>query len=67
MPKLKWYGTLPKNCDLCKNKLEKVFIDGKTKFGPWAIMCESCFEINGVGLGVGKGQKYSIPKGQKIE
>lgn len=66
MSELKWYGILPKNCDFCKNKLKKVFIDGRTKFEPWAIMCKSCFKINGVGLGIGKGQKYSIPGGQKI-
>lgn len=31
--------------------------DGKTTEGPWAYMCETCFTIHGVGLGMGKGQK----------
>ena len=62
----KWSGTLPTTCDLCKGKLKKEFIDGRTTFGPWAIMCKKCFQISGVGLGLGKGQKYSI-KGDKVE
>jgi len=35
-----------------------VFIDGRTKHGPWAIMNPTSFEMYGVGLGLGKGQKY---------
>jgi len=42
-------------CDFC-GKVAKY--DGKTKMGPWANMCESCFKINGVGLGLGKGQRF---------
>ena len=30
--------------------------DGKTLKGPWGYMCEKCFKLYGVGLGVGKGQ-----------
>lgn len=67
MPKLRWYGILPKNCDICGGKLRREFIDGRTNLGPWAIMCSDCFKTSGVGLGIGKGQKYSIPGGQKIE
>lgn len=75
MPKLKWNGIMPKTCDICGKKLEREFIDGRingTKIdkdflAPWAIMCTKCFETFGVGLGLGKGQKYSIPGGQKIE
>lgn len=67
MPKLKWYGVMPKRCDLCKRPLTKFFADGRTRMGPWAIMCHHCFREYGVKLGTGKGQKYSIPGGQKIE
>ena len=67
MPKLKWYGILPKTCDICKRPLRRLFVDGRTKMGPWAIMCSSCHREQGVGLGLSKGQKYSIPGGQKIE
>ncbi len=46
-------------CDFCKQKgkSEKAIYDGKTKFGPWAGMCEEHFRENGIGLGLGKGQR----------
>ena len=53
-----WHGNLPKSCDLCKGKITDTFIDGKTDFGPWAIMGPAFFKYHGVGLGLGKGQKY---------
>ena len=34
------------------------FVDGKTRLGPWAIMAPSSFKIMGVGLGLGRGQRY---------
>lgn len=37
-------------------------VDGKTKMGPWANMCEGCFQSNGVGLGLGKGQRLVVKK-----
>ena len=67
MSKLKWQGTIPKNCEICRKKLGKEFVDGRTFVGYWAIMCGNCFKKYGVGLGLGKGQKYSLPGGQKIE
>jgi len=66
MSKVRWSSTLPKVCDLCGRKLEKEFIDGRLMSGPWAIMCLSCFKDVGVGLGLGRGQRYSI-KGVKLE
>lgn len=44
-------------CDFCT---ATATVDGKTKFGPWANMCDGCFKTNGVGLGVGKGQRYEV-------
>lgn len=32
-------------------------VDGRTHQGPWANMCGSCFELLGVGLGLGRGQR----------
>lgn len=43
-----------KVCDICG---AKATIDGKTKFGPWAYMCTECHKRDGVGFGIGKGQK----------
>jgi hypothetical protein len=53
-------------CDLCKWDISKeCFIDGRTTYGPWALMCESCHGLYGVGLGTGRGQKYD-KTGKKI-
>ena len=51
-------------CDIC-NKETNEYVDGKTKMGPWANMCLDCFKTNGVGIGLGKGQRYK--DGIKIE
>ena len=32
-------------------------VDGATTLGPWANMCEACYAIYGVGLGLGRGQR----------
>lgn len=34
--------------------------DGKTTKGPWAFMCEDCFQTYGIGLGVGVGQRLVL-------
>jgi hypothetical protein len=43
-------------CDFCKAKTPSS-VDGKTKMGPWAYMCEKHFAVYGVGLGTALGQK----------
>lgn len=53
-----WLSEVPKSCDICHNEITTTFIDGKTSFGPWANMCGTCHDLYGVGLGIGKGQKY---------
>lgn len=41
----------------------KVFIDGATRRGPWAIMSVASWKMHGVGrLGLGAGQKYERQK-----
>lgn len=47
---------LPK-CDFCN---KKAIVDGKTIMGPWANMCKEHFDLYGVGLGLGKGQKLEV-------
>jgi len=54
-----WHGVMPEVCDLCQQPITNKFIDGKTIFGPWALMCTKCYDELGVGLGLGKGQEYS--------
>lgn len=34
--------------------------DGKTKGGPWAFMCQECFDVHGTGLGLGVGQRLVL-------
>jgi len=54
-----WAGIIPLACETCDNALADFFNDGKTKDGPWAIMCDDCLPIYGVGLGVGRGRKFN--------
>jgi|SRR5215467_391330 len=49
-------GTEFPRCDFCSAQAE---YDGKTVMGPWAYMCQTHFEILGVGLGLGKGQRLA--------
>jgi hypothetical protein len=61
-----WYDEIPKECALCHVPLkgQKFFVDGKTRMGPWAIMCPRCFNDYGVGLGRGAGTKYDVKSGK---
>lgn len=56
-----WIGNLPPCCDYCWDYTHSEGVlakyDGKTKDGPWALMCEDHFKIHGIGLGTGKGQR----------
>jgi len=60
-----WIGQLPTKCDLCKEPLTEGFYDGKTIFGPWAVMCLLCHRDAGVGIGEGRGQRYD-KEGRRI-
>jgi hypothetical protein len=61
-------------CDLCGTPLAdpigadetRTYVDGRTKMGPWADMCEPCFTCVGVGLGTGRGQRYNAHTGEKV-
>lgn len=65
----KWVGTWPSKCQICPVDLsqQKYFVDGKTKQGSWALMCPLCHIMYGVGLGLGKGQKYDSKTLEKLE
>ena len=52
------YINPPKTCDVCYSQVGDVMYDAKTVYGPWANMCENCFNTIGVGLGTGLGQRY---------
>ena len=55
---MNWTSPAPEKCYFCQKEIKDTFIDGKTHFGPWGIMCEQCHVGLGIGLGTGKGQKY---------
>jgi len=54
------YFNAPTVCNICKLPLGKEMVDGRTHWRVWACMCTRCYVINGVGLGVGKGQHYRL-------
>ncbi len=56
-----WQGDAPM-CDFCAARLveREAKYDGKTDMGPWALMCENHFQVVGVGLGLGRGQKLVV-------
>lgn len=58
-PVREWIGTSPISCDCCSRLIQATFVDGRTKKGPWAIMCLSCHKTHGLGLGTGSGQRYA--------
>lgn len=67
---MKWMGGTPADCNLCHNpfgcKNTKFFVDGKTLFGPWAIMCDTCHRDQGGKLGKGFGQRYNVETLEKV-
>ena len=56
--RLTWCGPAPATCDLCGRSITSAFVDGKTTRGLWGNMCSICHALHGVGLGVGRGQRY---------
>ena len=64
----KWSGSKPTSCNICGASIEDSFIDGRlAEHGSWAIMCELCHKVYGVGLGLGKGQLYRLNKEEWIK
>jgi len=53
-----WYSEPPDRCDIGGEPITDVFIDGGTIQGPWANMCPKCHLTYGIGIGLGRGQRY---------
>lgn len=49
-----------KMCNFCNKLLNDSAIDGATIYGPWAWMCVKCHILIGMGLGIGRSQKYKF-------
>ena len=58
MPKQVTCINPPKECNICHKPFGTFMYDAMTEYGPWAYMCETCFNIIGIGLGTGLGQQY---------
>jgi hypothetical protein len=62
--RVQWIGEVTK-CDICDVPIDKHFVDGRMKFGGWALMCIPCHSQSGVGFGEGCGQQYArFPDGK---
>jgi hypothetical protein len=50
------------NCNFCAEKGITTYAkyDCKTVFGPWANVCQECFERYGIRLGLGFGQVLEL-------
>jgi hypothetical protein len=61
----KYYGESLPACDVHKlehNVITPAKYDARLKYGTWGYVCEECFQLLGVGLGVGKGQMLILTK-----
>lgn len=52
------YANPPSKCDVCGEEIVEQFYDAAMRTGQWACMCSMCFSRYGIGLGIGRGQKY---------
>lgn len=52
-----WLSAVPENDDFGK-PITSTFIDGRTIYGPWALMAPESHTTYGVGMGLGKGQMF---------
>lgn len=60
-----WMGSEPTRCDLCNTVIKFLFVDGKTVWGTWGILCSKCLDDCGVGIGPGRGQLYLRVEGKR--
>lgn len=68
LPKKKWIGSPPKECQLCNAAIVKMFIDGRIKgHSSWGYMCLECWQFHGVGFGIGLGQQYELQNGEWVK
>jgi hypothetical protein len=53
-----WMGSTIGPKDDFGSLIENEFIDGRTRQGSWAIMSPASYLMKGMGLGLGRGQRY---------
>lgn len=55
-----WRGATPTKCDMNGETIKDEFVDGALRNGVWGILCPYCHKNYGVGLGIGRGQRYKL-------
>ena len=60
-----WLSPVPEGCQLCSRPFLGIMYDARIRTGQWANMCSSCHRSYGVGLGLGRGQRYMLQKNGK--
>lgn len=57
-----------KNCQMTHEESVQATYDAKTHMGPWAYLCEACFEMYTPGVtGIGRGQELVYPGDPRLE
>ena len=59
----RWLSPVPPACQHCGGSFKECdgseeFVDAKMRAGRWGIICNTCHMHYGVGLGIGRGQRY---------
>jgi hypothetical protein len=51
-------------CDICLSNgcEEDAVYEAQTIFGPWAFLCQKCFDEVGISLELGLGRKIKVPE-----
>ena len=63
-----WLGPVETHCEFCGTPIVNKFYDARIKTTSGTICgfaCPSCFILEGIGLGPGKGQEYKKQKDQR--
>jgi hypothetical protein len=58
-----WLSPVEPNCEFCGTAIKKKFYDARIRTAGGTICgtaCPSCFTLEGIGLGLGRGQEYTL-------
>ncbi len=62
-----WRGSVPVNCDCCKEPFDLMFLDARVRHEGkdiWGKVCPKCHGLIGYGIGIGNGQCYYLLAGR---
>jgi hypothetical protein len=60
-------GTTACSCELCEQPVGEHAVRGRTKYGPWALMCVGCWSHVGTGIGPAHGRHFLVRQGVLTE